>query len=80
MTTDTRSHEPTPGDELLTAKQIAEIMKVHVATVYRLADSGQLRAMRFGRGESRRRGFRCWKSVVLDFMRDSEYPAEEVAA
>ncbi|MFE0692880.1 helix-turn-helix domain-containing protein [Streptomyces sp. NPDC058869] len=80
MTTDIRSHEPAPGDELLTAKQIAEIMKVHVATVYRLADSGDLRAMRFGRGESRRRGFRCWKSVVLDFMRDSEYPAEEVAA
>lgn len=79
MTTDIRSHEPIPGDELLTAKQIAEIMKVHVATVYRLADSGQLRAMRFGRGESRRRGFRCWKSVVLDFMRDSEYPAEAAA-
>lgn len=74
-----RDLAPAQADELLEAKQVAALMKVHVATVYRLADSGRLKAMRFGSGEKRRRGFRCWRSVVEAYMRDSEIPATEVA-
>jgi excisionase family DNA binding protein len=63
-------------DELLNAKQVATRLRVHIATVYRLADSGRLRAMRLGVGEKRRRGFRCWASAVDEYMRDSEIATE----
>lgn len=67
------------ADELLEAKQVAALMKVHVATVYRLADSGRLKAMRLGSGEKRRRGFRCWASEVHAYMHGSQIPTSEVA-
>lgn len=67
-------------DELLDAKQVAARLRVHIATVYRLADSGRLTAMRLGAGEKRRRGFRCWASDVDAYLNDSLItPTEEAA-
>jgi excisionase family DNA binding protein len=75
-----RARDPEQADELLDAKQVAALMKVHVATVYRLADSGLLKAMRLGKGEKRRRGFRCWASDAHAYMHGSQIsPTEEVA-
>ena len=79
MTTEDRAPDPDQADELLNAKQVAALMKVHVATVYRLADAGLLKAMRFGVGEKRRRGFRCKRSNVEAYMQESEILTEEVA-
>lgn len=79
MNAEGRDPVPAQDDELMEAKPIAEMLKVHVSTVYRLADSGALRAMRLGKGEKRRRGFRCWRSDVTAYLRDSEIPTEEVA-
>lgn len=79
MNVQNRDLTSTPADELLEAKQVAELMKVHVATVYRLADSGRLKAMRLGSGEKRRRGFRCWASDVHAYMHGSKITAEEAA-
>jgi hypothetical protein len=44
---------------------------VHVATVYRLAESGRLKALRLGSGQQRRRGFRCWASSVDAYLDES---------
>lgn len=71
MNAEDRAPDPEQADELLDAKQVAALMKVHVATVYRLADSGLLKAMRLGKGEKRRRGFRCWASDVHTYMHGS---------
>ncbi|MFJ4932347.1 helix-turn-helix domain-containing protein [Streptomyces pseudovenezuelae] len=79
MTTEDRAPDPDQADELLNAKQVAALMKVHVATVYRLADAGLLKAMRFGVGEKRRRGFRCKRSNVEAYMQESEILTQEVA-
>lgn len=79
MTADRRVPAVAQADELLNAKQVAERLRVHIATVYRLADSGRLRAMRLGSGEQRRRGFRCWASAVDEYLRDSEIAPTEVA-
>lgn len=80
MNAEGRDLATAPADELLEAKQVAKLMKVHVATVYRLADSGRLKAMRLGSGEKRRRGFRCWASDVHAYMHGSQIsPTTEVA-
>lgn len=79
MIAEGRAPAPNQADELLNARQAAALMKVHVATVYRLAESGLLKAMRLGVGEKRRRGFRCWKSSVDEYMQGSEIPTQEVA-
>lgn len=74
---------PSGADRLLNAKQVAERLQVHVATVYRLAESGRLDAMRLGSGEKRRRGFRCWESDVDAYLGESRitptYATEEAA-
>lgn len=76
MTTDRQTPGSSPVDELLDARQVAARLRVHVATVYRLADSGRLKAMRLGSGEKRRRGFRCWSSAVDAYLRESEIATE----
>lgn len=76
MITEDQDLAQAEGDALLDAKQVAARLRVHIATVYRLADSGRLRAMRLGAGEKRRRGFRCWASAVDDYLRDSEITQE----
>lgn len=80
MNAEGRDPVAAPADELLNAKQVAQLMKVHVATVYRLADSGLLKAMRLGSGEKRRRGFRCWGSDVHAYMHGSQITVEEEVA
>lgn len=75
MTTEQTPEAAPQADELLDAKQVAKRLRVHVATVYRLADSGRLKAMRLGSGQLRRRGFRCWASAVDDYLCDSEIEA-----
>lgn len=61
-----------PGSELLLrARQVAERLDVHVSTVYRLADSGRLRAHRIGEGRLRKRGLRIPESAVDELLRAS---------
>lgn len=74
---DSQQYPNPPGaDELLDARQVADRLRVHVATVYRLAEAGRLKAMRLGSGEKRRRGFRCWSSAVDAYLADSEIDSE----
>ncbi|MEU2724046.1 helix-turn-helix domain-containing protein [Streptomyces smyrnaeus] len=76
-------HETTqaPGmaDELLVAKQAAARLKVHVSTVYRLIDSGALRAHRLGGGTVRRRGVRIPASALDEYLLASQTPADTAA-
>lgn len=58
-------------DELLTAEQVAEVLKVHVTTVYRLATSGRLRAHRLGEGTTSPRGLRVPQSALTAFLNAS---------
>ena len=58
-------------DELLTAEQVAEMLKVHVTTVCRYAKSGRLRAHRLGGGKESPRGLRIWRSAVNDFLKET---------
>ena len=76
MSTVRPAPESPPTDELLNARQVAERLGVHVATVYRLAETGRLKAMRLGSGEKRRRGFRCWASTVDAYLLDCEIATE----
>lgn len=55
-------------DELLTAEEVAELLRVHVTTVCRYAKSGRLRAHRLGEGKESPRGLRIWRSAVNDFL------------
>lgn len=50
------------SDRLLTAKEVAARLNVHVTTVYRLGH--RLNAQRLGVGERRPRGFRVAESNV----------------
>ena len=63
-------------DELLTAEQVADVLKVHVTTVYRLATSGRLRAHRVGEGTTSPRGLRIRNSALAQFLADSEITPE----
>lgn len=58
-------------DALLKASEVAQELKVHVTTVYRLANSGRLRAHHIGQGTIRRRGLRIPESAVAEFLRES---------
>lgn len=68
-----------PSDELLRARQVAARLSVHVSTVYRLADSGRLRAHRIGEGRLRKRGLRIPESAVSEFLRASEIGTKPAA-
>lgn len=72
--------EDEPAEPMLRAKQVAERLDVHVSTVYRLADSGALRAHRIGEGRLRKRGLRIPASAVAAYLNDSLItPTEEAA-
>lgn len=66
-------------DELLTAEQVADVLKVHVTTVYRLATSGRLRAHRVGEGSTSPRGLRIPSRALADFLNGSLITPSEVA-
>ncbi len=75
------STEPiTPPERLLRAQEVADRLNVHVSTVYRLADSGRLRAHRIGEGRLRKRGLRVPESAVTDYLAHSLITPAEVAA
>ncbi|MER5461642.1 helix-turn-helix domain-containing protein [Streptomyces sp. NPDC002668] len=66
-------------DELLTAEHVADVLKVHVTTVYRLATSGRLRAHRVGEGTTSPRGLRIPRQALADFLNGSLITPSEVA-
>lgn len=73
---------PTAPERMLRAREVADRLRVHVSTVYRLADSGTLRAHRFGEGRLRKRGLRIPESAVSDYLSQSQISpstSEEVA-
>lgn len=72
--------ETSAVDELLTAEEVAEMLKVHVTTVYRLASSGRLKAHRVGEGTKSPRGLRIWRSAFDAFMAASLITPEELAS
>lgn len=55
---------PPPSDQWLVAAEAAQLLRVHVSTVYRLTQSGALASERFGVGEKRPRGLRIHRSSV----------------
>lgn len=84
---------PTPNDELaeelallqgaLKPAEVAKLLKVHSATVYRLIASGELPSIRIGSGTKRRTGLKVPQSAVIKYLRSSRtapaLPATEVA-
>lgn len=72
--------EDVPAEPMLRAKQVAERLDVHVSTVYRLADSGALRAHRIGEGRLRKRGLRIPASAVEAYLNDSLINPTEAAS
>lgn len=84
---------PKPNDELaeelallqgaLKPAEVAEYLKVHPATVYRLIASGDLPSIRIGSGQKRRTGLKVPQSAVVEYLRSSRtapaQPASEVA-
>ena len=66
-------------EPLLRAREVAERLRLHVSTVYRLADSGQLRAHRLGEGRLRKRGLRIPESAVGEYLKASQIASQDVA-
>lgn len=72
---------PTLNDELvaelaqlkgaLKPADVAEILEVHVATVYRLIKAKHLRTLSVGSGTKRRTGLKVPQSAVVDYLRES---------
>jgi excisionase family DNA binding protein len=58
-------------EKFLKAKDVAEFLDVHVSTVYRLADSGRLRAHRLGEGRLKKRGLRIPESAVSELLQQT---------
>lgn len=70
---------PAADEPFLRAHQVAVRLDVHVSTVYRLADSGRLRAHRIGEGRLRKRGLRIPESAVTEFLEASRISPETAA-
>jgi len=72
---------PKPNDELaeelallqgaLKPAEVAELLEVHSATVYRLIASGELPSIRIGSGTKRRTGLKVPQSAVVEYLRNS---------
>ncbi|RCH70489.1 helix-turn-helix domain-containing protein [Streptomyces sp. SDr-06] len=70
---------PPQAEQFHTAGQLARRLTVHVSTIYRLIDNGDLRAHRIGGGSVRRRGLRIPESAVVEYLHKSRVAAGEVA-
>ncbi|MFF2502162.1 helix-turn-helix domain-containing protein [Streptomyces sp. NPDC058067] len=66
-------------EQMLTASEVASRLNVHVSTVYRLTDNGDMRAHRIGGGTVRRRGLRIPESAVVEYLRTSQVACGEAA-
>lgn len=72
---------PTLNDELaaelaqlngaLKPADVAELLEVHVATVYRLINAKRLRTVQVGSGTKRRTGVKIPQAAVVDYLRES---------
>lgn len=72
---------PTLNDELaaelaqltgaLKPADVAEILNVHVATVYRLINAKRLRTLSVGSGTKRRTGLKIPQAAVVAYLRES---------
>jgi excisionase family DNA binding protein len=72
---------PTLNDELaaelaqlngaLKPADVAEILDVHVATVYRMINAKRLRTLSVGNGTKRRAGLKIPQSAVVAYLRES---------
>lgn len=69
--------ETSPG--FLTAKEVAERLRVSKSTVYNLISCGRLPAHRNGRGAVRPRGVRVAESAVRAYLDQSLIAPSEVA-
>jgi excisionase family DNA binding protein len=59
-------------DEIMTPSQVAELLKIHVKTVYKLAREGVIVGNRIGRS------WRFSKSHILDLLfREQDKPAAD---
>ena len=57
----------TTGAPLLTAQEVAAILKLHISTVYSLTRRGHLKAVVLGKG-SRRRAQRITQESLTEFI------------
>jgi len=57
------------GDSL-TVPEVAELLSVHPATIYRAIKSGRLRALSRGSGHVRRTLTRVSRAAVVEFLND----------
>ena len=60
--------------------EVADMLEVHVATVYRLIASGRLRTAQFGSGSKRRTGLKVPQSAVVDYLRQSHVVPTDLIA
>jgi len=63
---------PISNDELLSTRQVMEILKVDWKAVYKYISSGQLVAHKLGKGKNSRRHWRVWHSDLMKFINGSE--------
>lgn len=72
---------PTLNDELaeelaqlngaLKPADVAEILDVHVATVYRMINAKRLRTLAVGSGTKRRAGLKIPQAAVVEYLRET---------
>ncbi|MCU1572588.1 MAG: AlpA family transcriptional regulator [Micrococcaceae bacterium] len=62
--------EDASGSQLLTVAEVAQAMRVSKMTVYRLVESRQMAALRFGRS------YRLTPAAVEEYLRRSSLPYE----
>ena len=58
-------------DEILTPVQVAQLLKLHLKTVYKLAESGTIPGNRVGRN------WRFQRSRILEYLRAPHVPREK---
>ena len=68
-----------PSENLLTAAEVAETLRISLTAVYRLARSGELRSHRLGKGKVRPRGLRVPETAVAEYLANSRIEPSEAA-
>lgn len=65
--------------DALTVPEVAELVGVHQATIYRAVKSGRLRSTARGSGSVRRTLMKVPRQAVADYLRDINETAAEAA-